>query len=63
MYKTCCPTTCHHFEYHPLVLDFKAVTSLFFALILFKVSLVVLNNETLYKSKLDMWVLVPFNNY
>ena len=31
-------------------------------MILFKLSLVVLNNEILYnKSKLDMWVLVSFN--
>ena len=49
MYKTYgeLSTTCHHFEYRPLVIARfqSAVTSLFFAWFLCKLSLVVLNNE------------------
>ena len=49
MYKTYgeLSTTCHHFEYRPLeIARFqRAVTSFILCLILFKLSLVVLNNE------------------
>ena len=65
MYKTYgeLSTTCHHFEYRPLeIARFqRAVTSLFFAWFCSNVHWLFSIMNTLYKSKLDMWVLVCFN--
>ena len=67
MYKTYgeLSTTFHHFEYRPLeIARFqRAVTSLFFAWFCSNFHWLFSIINTLFKNKLDMWVLVSFNDY
>ena len=64
MYKTYgeLSTTCHHFEYRPLVIAKfqRAVTSLFFTWFCSNFHWLFSIMNSLNKSKLDMWVLVSF---